>query len=669
MSLRTRSIASRREKTTDAPIVASARFTREVWSNWAPPPPARAVDWIPTHVQMPEESETPGPFAFDLVPHARGVLEAVDDPNVRTIILVWAARNAKTTTALSCLLYWSATSPRPSVFCSSNEELADRTIGEQLYPLIEKCEPLRDQLPPPHRRNKRWIRLARNRIRRAYSGSRATLRGYPACYAVASEVSAWSVEKNVDASALRMLAQRGKLFPFDRKYIYESTPGLSGACQISELFEADGVDRRTRHVPCPHCGTFQTLKFGGKDQESPGVKWDKDPRGFSTPQRAEETAWYRCEHGCRIDDCDRPEMMRSGVWVSEGQTARWADKKRRRVVIEGEAKNAGSSTVGFGPLSTLYSLLIAGWGQIAREFLEAKASPEGLRDFCNSTLAEKWDPKPRVIEPDELSKRMVDTNIPRGTIPPWGIFLTIGIDAQQFGTLFPWALSAWGNGGRGHLVDHGVATSHDALRAMFERTWPMADCSPVKTDQRIVLGLMDINDSTDAVLSYVCTQRSLMPCRGASSAFDQLYKEFPLERAAGMNYILVNTHKSQDWLQRVIDGYTQRTDPAFYSLFSDGIPDFDLLDQLTNEVQIREVDAAGYPTARWVRRNSGRPNDARDAVRYSWTAAQYLTQHGVLWNQLPTQPLARTPNAAAEAPPAERKHPLNLRRPSWSKAG
>lgn len=653
----------------DRPIRSPARsggpttpLLRTIWSTWSPPPPARAVDWIPAHVEMPDESETPGPFSFDLVPHARGVLETVDDPSVRNIILVWAARNAKTTTALSCLLYWSATAPRPSVFCSSNEELADRTITEQLYPLIEKCAALAGQLPPPHRRNKRWIKLARNRIRRAYSGSRATLRGYPACYGVASEVSAWSTSKNVDASALRMLAQRGKLYPFDSKFIYESTPGLAGACQITELFDADGVDRRARYVPCPHCRTFQTLVFGDA-KDGPGIKWDKDPRGFSTPQRAEETAFYRCVSGCEIHDCDRPAMMRAGIWVSEGQTPRY--DARNRIVIDGQAKNAGSSTVGFGPLSTLHSLRIAGWGQIAREFLEAKASPEGLRDFTNSTLALPWDPKPRAIEPTELAQRLVDPAIPREAVPPWAVFLTAGFDVQEHATAIPFAVSAWGPGGRGHLVSHGVCGSFDEVRGTLDRTWPMAPGSGFAADVPISLALIDCNYKTDDVYRFVWSQPRLKACRGSSSPFDQLYKEMPIEKLPGATSILVNTWKSQDWIQRLIDGATPRTDPAFYSLPAEAVYDLDLLDQLMNEVQIREIDDRGYPTIRWVRRNFGRPNDKRDAIRYAWTAAQILTQHGVLWNQLPARPIAKTAPPSSDAQPAPR-HPLNMRRPTWS---
>ena len=647
------------------------RLTRTLWRNWAPPPPASAVDWIPRHVVLPDETETPGPFDFDLVPHVRGPLEAVDDPHVRTIYLLWAARNAKTTTVLACLLYWSATQPRPSVFASANEELADRTIQEQLYPLLEKCEPLADQLPPPHRRNKRYVKLLRNRIRRAFAGARGTFRGYPACYAVASEVSAWPVEHNVDASALRMLAQRGKLYPFDRKYLYESTPGLLGACQMTELFEADGVDRRSRWVPCPHCGHYQLLTFGTPDPDTPGIKWERDARGRSNPSRAEETAWYRCVSGCRIDDCDRPAMMRAGVWVSEGQSVRAAGKgRRRKPVIEGEARFPRSSTVGFGPLSTLYSLLIAGWGQIARDFLEAKASVEGLRDFTNSTLALPWDPRPREIAPDVLAERLVDRDRPSGVVPAWGVFLTLGVDVQEEAQRFPWAVCAWGANARGALIDHGEAPGLDGVRALMARTWPTAPDAPHPAHCPISLGLIDSGYRTDDIYRFAWSVPRLRPAKGGNSAFDQLYRLQKIDAIPGMERVEINTHKSQDWIQRLIDGATRRDDPAFFSLPNEAAFDLGLLEQLMNETRIAETGDDGYPRVRWVRRNSGRPNDVRDAIRYAWTAAQLLTQHGARWASLPGRPIgqpAAPPKqpVTIDAPPANARPPIQRRRPSW----
>lgn len=646
---------------TDAADPVAQPITRDVWPDWSPPPPAKAVDWIPRHILLPDETETPGPFDYDLVPHVRGVLEAVDDPHVRDILLLWAARNAKTTTALSCLIFWSVTAPRPAVFASANEELADRTIQDQLYPLLEKCDLTRPMLLPSHRRNRRWVKLARNRIRRAFSGSRATLRGYPAAYAVANEVSAWTKAKNVDASALRMLAQRGKLYPFDRKFLYESTPGLAGACQISELFDADGVDRRGRWVPCPHCGAFQQLVFGTRDPEGPGVKWEKDDRGRSDPQRAEDTAWYRCVHGCAIHDCDRAPMMRAGLWVSEGQTV---DDRGR---LHGEPRFPRSSKVGFGPLSTLYSLLIKGWGQIARDFLDAQGSSEALRDFTNSTLALKWDPKPQEIPPSVLAERLCEPHRPSGVVPAWARFLTAGVDAQEHAQRFPWSVHAWGPHGRGQMIAHGEAGSFAELRTLLDRSWPVETNAALQLP--ILLTLIDSGYHTAEIYRFAWTTPRVKPCKGANHAFDKLYREEKIEGVPGMTLVHVNTHKSQDWMQRLIDGGTARADPGFWSLPADAAYDVALLDELMNEVRIRDVDDAGYPTERWVRRATGRPNDQRDTCRYAWTAAQILTQHGARWNALPEQPIARAaPEAAprAESRPADAGDRRLVRRtPSW----
>lgn len=612
-----------------------------VYEAWSPPPQVCSREWIGRHVLMPEGTETPGPIDFDAFPHVPEVFDTLDQPHVRRVVLCWAARLGKTMSGIAYLTCKAKTSPRPMLFGSSNEDRADDTIQSQIYPLLEACHQTRDMLLPPHLRNKKRIEIGRCRIRRAYSGSANTMAGFPACYGLASEVSKWSKAASTEADPVLLFSERFKLFPFESKQIFESTPGLKGKCNITALMSRPGTDVRKRHVPCPHCKEYQVLVWGSKDDpDGPGVKWDKLPNGRSDVDLAEASAYYQCKNGCRIENSDRAEMMRAGVWLSGGQTV------TRRGKVKG--KRPDSSAVAFGPLSTLYSLVISGWGQLAREFLEAVNDPdrEALRSFINSVLAEVWDPTPIAVAPHELADRLCSDE-PSGRVPVWGRFVTIGCDVQDGGRIFKWVATAWGDGGPGMEIDHGTCETFDQFRPIHRRDWPHADGGKPCLSK---LTLVDSGAETETVYQLCRTERRMFPCKGANHPFPTEYRDKTLspeqrrnDYAVGdVRLIEINTDWTQRWLERHIAGRVSDNEPRFW-LSADCALDLDFLDELLNERSVEEFDKNGYLIRKWVRRVTHQPNDFRDALRYAKTAASILTAGGRRWDSLPQRYTNRKP--------------------------
>ena len=87
---------------------------------------------------MPEGTETGGmPFSLKEFPHVDGVLEAFDNPDVRTIVLQWGTRLGKTTTCLSLMAEQAGTNPRNMMFASSTAAAAGRVVASRLYPLFD----------------------------------------------------------------------------------------------------------------------------------------------------------------------------------------------------------------------------------------------------------------------------------------------------------------------------------------------------------------------------------------------------------------------------------------------------------------------------------------------------------------------------------------------------
>jgi phage terminase large subunit GpA-like protein len=627
-----------------------------VWEAWIPPERVLAVDWIPANVVIPEETETPGLFDLDLFPHVRGVLEAIDDPMIRQIYLQWSARNAKTTTALAMLIFFGCTAPRPMLFGSATEEKADDTLESQLYPMLEACARTREQLKPAHQRNKRFVALRRCRIRKSFSGSPTSMAGFPACYGHAGEVSKWTTKKSFEADPVKLFTKRSLLYPFESKYVFESTPGTKGHCRIGRLMNDPGTDRRRRFVPCPHCGEFQTLRMGTGEAGKGGIRWEKGPSGRSERQIAVATAWYECEKCLKkIEDRHRPAMMRAGVWLSEGQSI---DRKGR---IHGAPKVV-SPNVGFGWLGAFHSLVISGWGQLVGEFLDSRGDREARRDFKNSVESEEYDPKPITVNAHELTERL-GSQEPARVCPAWVVFLTMAADVQKGGGEFEWQVCGWGANARGCLVDHGVSFTEKDFEAMVRQVeYPHADGGRGLRPWRVLLDARD-GHVTELIYGFCRRVPGCFPCMGSrhstfpdfarlkpvdqSPAFQRLAKSphAPSHFAATPMYFEINTERTQRWVQNLLCGDIKPDQTGFFMLNSEAALDLDLLDQLLNEYPHDEKDNDGYEVSIWTKTGK---NDQRDALRYNRALAEMLAANGRAWDKL-----KRAPVEAPQFPPAE----------------
>lgn len=538
-------------------------------------------------------------------------------------------------TALALLAALAVTTGRPSVLASVDEDRVDDTINGEFYPLLEETPVTADQLAPHHRRNKKaGVVVGKTLIRKAFAGSDSTLSGYPACIALANEAGLWPANK------LRRLIQRTRLFPFDSKVIVEGKPEEKDRCALTAMVRSDATDRRYRHCKCPHCGTYQRLVWGwGKP--GTGLKWDKgsrvEGRGTrekpkSDPLHAAATAYYECTNGCRITDADRPAFLRAGVWLSEGQSVTKAGKVRGR-------RRVNSSTVAFDGLSTLYSLAISGWGQIATEFFDCKDDPEALREFITGTLAEEYDPVPAIIEPDQLIVRL-GVDEPLRVCPEWSRFLTEGVDVGRIGDdlIFYWLVAAWGLHARGQLVDFGIAWGVDEYRQrLLSAEYKHADGGP---PLRPVRTGVDSGTFTNSIYDFCQSIPNCWPTKGSThSDFPDMYR-FGFQRADvpkrllakkikhGFGDLLIlNSDRSQKWVNDQAGGIIKPEARNRFTIpmtaFYGEVQGIDLASHLLGDVQ----DDKG----RWIKRYEDQ--DFRDSLRNAAVMAWHFRKNGAQWDQ------------------------------------
>jgi phage terminase large subunit GpA-like protein len=158
------------------------------------------------------------------------------------------------------------------------------------------------------------------------------------------------VDGQGDPIALAEKRTTGPTYPRG-EVLLVSTPTIKGLSPIDREFLAS--DQRRYFAPCPHCGSYDWIRWGN-------IRWTEgDPKSAALTC----VAW-----GALIEELHKTEMLARGEW---------------RATAKGRGETAGFR------LSSLYSPL--GWlpcSAAVSEFLEAKEDPVRSKNWVNSVLGE-----------------------------------------------------------------------------------------------------------------------------------------------------------------------------------------------------------------------------------------------------------------------------------------
>jgi len=614
--------------------MSATDFRQSVASGWRRRVPVDPLEWLPQHVRFPDGWETTR-FDFEDMPHMRGVIEiGVKNPVIRKIILVWAVRSGKTT-LVEALAAWKADQdPVPMAALFADNEQLDQ-IDDHMYLMFEAIEPIKRQLPPEHERNKKVIRLANCRIRLASGGKKSSVSGFPARWIFKFEHDKLGRRKSPEADPSLRIDSRASGFKRDVKIFEEGSPSKRSESRAAIAMESPDNQKASFHVQCPICRKYQSLTH---DQ----LEWEKPESGRSEPHTVEQTAWYRCVHGgCRIEDHHRRAMMNTGKWLIEGQT------------IGDDGLIAGnplvqSDTIVFGPLSKLYSLLVAGWGPVAAALVKARHAfalgNEGpIEKFYSEDLAIPWDPMRRKVRTNDLAVRMrADDHVARGVIPAWASFLTFTSDVGMINgeLIFYGMVIAWGGNARGGIVDWQIWSG----REQFLSEWQSKVYS---TDGGKTLKLwgqpsaVDSGTFTQEICTLVKPIKNSYPSKGDTrrpgTGTNELYypgfqrvglspRELELKRkASAYDLLWIATHTTQQWRVALTEGRIKPEMPGFVSLPGDVLDSWedytDFLDELTADTLIE---------GKWI----GENNEFGDCLRYGRALAECVTLGGKRWGKL-----------------------------------
>lgn len=449
--------------------------SRALWQrtrrHYAPPPRMNIADWAEAHRILTSGEAKGSRLRWDVTPALRLVAAAYHDPTVRELWLQKASQLGYTqAVVMSIIGYHMHLDPCPILIIFSKDAEIKQFMLKKLRPMIRATPVLRDLVDLSSRSSTStldYLEYPGGFIQLAGVGSPVNVKSTDYKLVIVEEPDELTKKmgKSKDnvgqGDSITNARERLKQFG-GSKLVAGGSPTTEGHSNVHSGMQL--TDQRRLHVPCPHCGHQQVLRWEN-------VKWLKNAEiphpvyGKHQP----ETAKYQCE----AEDCG----------------ALWSESERRQALnhITEVPGQRFTGNAGFY-ISELYSKFAGSTlPQLVKKFIPAaKAAAKGddskLIVFINNQLGETYSVKPNAPEHDQLIER--GEQYAPWTVPAGGLVCTAFVDLQRGGEKsgnprLEWGIVAWGRDMESWRVANGVCNGHPNN----PDTWkPLADlwAKPIK---------------------------------------------------------------------------------------------------------------------------------------------------------------------------------------------
>ncbi|MCA8260823.1 phage terminase large subunit family protein [Burkholderia multivorans] len=571
--------------------------------------------------------------------YQRGMLDAVTDPSVEKISVMKSARVGYTKLMDHAVGYFIHQDPSPILVVQPRVEDAESYSKTEIAPMLRDTPVLAAIAGDQKAKNSDQTILAKTfrngaSLTLVGANSPAGFRRITSRIVMFDEVDAYPVDgAGNEGDQIALGTKRSETF-WNRKIILGSTPTVKGFSRIEKSFAES--DQRHFYVPCPHCGEFQVLEWGGPETPH-GMKWDKDANGAGIP----ESVYYVCRHnGCIIDEVDKPDMVEAGEW-------------RATKPFNGHA--------GFH-IWAGYSLFPnASWANLVAEWLRVKDDPLARQTFVNLVLGEPYEDRgDRALSETRLAAR---TEVWAAEVPDGVGVITVGGDVQD--DRVELETIGWGRNEESWSIDHAViegdpgsAELWSRVDAYLKRIWRRADGRGFE----VMAACIDSGGHhTQKVYEFAKARlgRRIWAIKGESARHGARSPVWPTKRPSARNKasfrpVIIGVNSAKDVIRdrlrkdpEDVDGVL--TYPAGYMHFP-ADRDINYFAQLIAERSVTKV-VNGQKFRVWEPR-PGRANEALDCRVYGYAALCGLMHMGLKLNRR-VEAVESDPTQLVEPAPAE----------------
>jgi len=612
---------------------AAAIYLEAFNAGLRPDPNITVTQWADAYRMLPKKSAAePGKYRSSRTPYVREIMDCLSPASrVQEIVVMKGTQLGFTEIGNNWFGYVADASPGPMMMIFPTSELAKDHSKQKLQPTIQETPRLRDKVKEHRTRDSgntiQTKEFPGGILFLSGSNSGAFFRSKSIRFLFLDDVDGFEHDIGGEGDPAELAKRRTDSYGSRKKIFEVSTPTIKGVSRIERSFLES--DQRFYYVPCPHCGEYQRLLWGGPGADF-GLKFTRDEHG-----RAIIDVWYECA-SCheRIHESSKTDMLEKGRWIPT-----YPERQKR----------------GY-QLSSLYSPLgWVSWLQIVKEFLEAKTFKERLKVWMNTRLGEVFEEKGETHDWLALKNRAESYHVL--TVPAGGLLLTAGIDTQD--NRLAVVIRAWGRGEESWLIYWGELYGNPARPEVWQELDNLLSRSfdHVSGQQLRIIsaGIDSGGHHTSEVYSFARRKSPVVmavkganlrgrPIIGHPKNVDFTWKGQVIKNGVQLWNIGTDTAKWNIYSRLKIT----TPGPGCYH-FPVGIED-DYFIQLTAEKLMTRF-VKGFPLQEWVK--AGPRNEALDCEVYAYAAALRAGIARLDWNALEksiTGKITATPDSQSAAP-------------------
>ena len=365
--------------------------------------PLTAVEWADQHFYLSAESSyIKGKWTTR--PYQVAILNAMGHPDIEEVNWEKSARVGYTKLIVAAIGYFIEHKSRNIALWQPDDGARDSFSKKHIDSMIRDVKPVRTIFPwfnAKHKNNTIASKVFETQNQIYLLGGKAAknYREISVDVGIYDELSKFDNDVEKEGSPLSLGDKRleGSVF---RKSIRGSTPSehLSDEvpCLIHEA-ASKAAHYMHRYIPCPHCETFQVLKWGRGASKSFGIVYDSE--GSVEMQAA--SARYRCS------DCKSDFYYKD--YIAADEKGFWASEEGLKT-YDGIIFFDENGEVVPAPRSISFHCWSAyshdsPWSQIVRDWVRYRGTPEGLKSFTNTTLGEVWVDDQGGLDSDTFYRR------------------------------------------------------------------------------------------------------------------------------------------------------------------------------------------------------------------------------------------------------------------------
>lgn len=409
---------------------------------WRVPEKLTVSQWADRNRVLPSKaSAEPGEWRTSRTPYLQEPMDALSDHHPCSEVVVMAASQGGKSEILNNWIGYSIDhAPGPMLVVQPTVETAEKYSKQRIEPMLDLSPSLRDKVPSARKRDS-----GNSTLLKEFPGGILILVGSNSSSGLASmpikklgldEVDKFPESLGDEGSATKQAEQRTVTFPRSKQFT-GSTPVRMpvddddiGGSIIWRKYQAGS--RAKYHVPCPHCGNHQELKFEH-------LRWQKTVDEKGKTKHLPDTAVYMCQAagcGLAIEEHHKPAMLAN---ASTGGSAHWVHARPWITERLSYHFNALVTPIGLG----------RSWAKIAEEWLEACRDRSKLVTFWNLILGLPFDDNADRLSEQELEKHAEDYAL--RVVPAGYQVLTAAVDTQDDHLDF--LVRAWGRNERSIVID------------------------------------------------------------------------------------------------------------------------------------------------------------------------------------------------------------------------